>query len=123
MLDAANMTFPKTVSDRDVRLSSTAGEKIAELLEDIDEEMEGIRIFVTGGGCSGMTYGITYADSVSEYDCTLEGEGYRVLIDAVALNYLRGCEIDFDQNSFVFKNVFQAVGGSGACGGCMGGNV
>ena len=122
MLEAANMTFSSAVSDQDVRLSTTAGQKMAELLEDIDEEMEGIRVFVTGGGCSGMTYGITYADSITEYDCTLEGEGYRVLIDAVALNYLRGCEIDFDQNSFVFKNVFQAVGGSGVCGGCMGGN-
>ena len=122
MLDAANMTFSNTVTDQDIRLSPAAGQKMAELLGDIDEQMEGIRVFVTGGGCSGMTYGITYADSVTEYDCTLEGEGYRILIDAVALNYLHGCEIDFDQNSFVFKNVFQAVGGSGACGGCMGGN-
>ena len=122
MLDATNITFSGIVTDQDVRLSPAAGQKMAELLGEIDEDVEGIRVFVTGGGCSGMTYGITYADSVSEYDCALEGEDYRVLIDAVALNYLRGCEIDFDQNSFVFKNVFQAVGGSGACGGCMGGS-
>ena len=122
MLDTANTIFSSTVTDQDIRLSPAASQKMAELLGDVDEQMEGIRVFVTGGGCSGMNYGITYADSATEYDCTLEGEGYRVLVDAVALNYLRGCEIDFDQNSFIFKNVFQAVGGSGVCGGCMGGN-
>lgn len=117
-----NITYASVVADQEVRLTPAAGNKMAELLRDIDEDIQGIRVFVTGGGCSGMTYGITYADAASKYDSALEGEGYRVLIDAVALNYLHGCEIDFDQGSFVFKNVFQAVGGSGACGGCAGGN-
>jgi iron-sulfur cluster insertion protein len=121
MPDATNTTYPSAVADRDVRLTPAAGSKMAELLRDIDEEIQGIRVFVTGGGCSGMTYGITYADATSGYDSTLEGDGYRILIDAVALNFLQGCEIDFNQESFVFKNVFQAVGGSGACGGCAGG--
>ncbi len=122
MPDVTNITYSSVVTDHDVRLTLAAGSKMADLLQDIDEDILGIRVFVTGGGCSGMTYGITYADAVSEYDSTLEGEGYRVLIDAVALNYLQGCEIDFDQDSFVFRNVFQAIGGSGACGGCAGGN-
>lgn len=122
MPDVINTTYSSVVTDHDVRLTLAAGSKMADLLQDIDEDILGIRVFVTGGGCSGMTYGITYADAVSEYDSTLEGEGYRVLIDAVALNYLQGCEIDFDQDSFVFRNVFQAIGGSGACGGCAGGN-
>ena len=121
MPDATNMNYSSEVAERDVRLTPAAGSKMAELLRDIDEEIQGIRIFVTGGGCSGMNYGITYADAVSKYDSALEGEGYRIFIDAVALNFLRGCEIDFNQESFVFKNVFQAVGGSGACGGCAGG--
>jgi len=121
MPDVTNMTYSSVVADRDIRLTPAAGIKMAELLQDIDEEIQGIRVFVTGGGCSGMTYGITYADAVSKYDSALEGEGYRILIDAVALNFLQGCEIDFNQDSFVFKNVFQAVGGSGACGGCAGG--
>ena len=120
MPDATNTTYPSVIADRDVRLTPAAGSKMAELLRDIDEEIQGIRVFVTGGGCSGMTYGITYADATNGYDSTLEGDGYRILIDAVALNFLQGCEIDFNQESFVFKNVFQAVGGSGACGGCAG---
>lgn len=121
MPDATSAAYPGVVAERDVRLTPAAGNKMAELMRDIDEDIQGVRVFVTGGGCSGMSYGITYADASSEYDSILEGDGYRILIDAVALNFLQGCEIDFDQESFVFKNVFQAVGGSGACGGCAGG--
>ena len=54
MPDATNTTYPSVVADRDVRLTPTAGSKMAELLRDVDKEIQGIRVFVTGGGCSGM---------------------------------------------------------------------
>lgn len=104
-----------------MRLTRPAQLKIAELLSTADDGIDSVRIFVTGGGCSGMTYGMTYAEETTVYDSVLEGNGFTVLVDTVALNYLRGCEIDFEQGSFQFRNVFQAVGGSGACGGCSGG--
>ena len=120
MPETAHITYSTTVTDTDMRLTPAAEAKMAELLADA-EDFEALRVFVAGGGCSGMTYGMTYAEGVSEYDSALEGNGYKIIVDAVALNFLKGCEIDFDQNSFTFKNVFQAVGGSGACGGCAGG--
>ena len=50
--------------------------------------------------------------------------GFRVVIDPLALAYMQGAEIDYSEDganaSFVFNNVFKAVGGSGACGGCGG---
>ena len=120
MADIEGTSYTKGITDDDMRLTPTAMGKMGELLGDAEGDIEGIRIFVTGGGCSGMTYGMTYADTVSEYDSTLDCGGYTVYVDAVALNYLRGCEIDFAEGSFLFKNVFQAIGGSGACGGCGG---
>ena len=69
-----------------------------------------------------MTYGMTYAESVNASDKVLEGDGFKVVVDAFALSYLKGCDIDFSQDglnaSFVFNNVFQSVGGSGVCGTC-----
>ncbi len=121
MSESAQQIYSTTVTDTDVRLTPAADAKMAELTASADVELAGIRLFVTGGGCSGMAYGMTYAEVVSEYDSTLEGEGYKMVIDAVALNYLAGCEIDYSQGSFKFKNVFQTVGGSGMCGGCGGG--
>jgi len=77
---------------------------------------------VAGGGCGGMTYGMTYTDNRSSYDNVLHGEGFDLYIDAVALNYLRGVEIDFVEretgSTFVFNNVFQATGGTGMCTAC-----
>lgn len=120
MSDIENTAYSRGVTEADMRLTPAAAAKMAELLTGADEEIEGIRIFVNGGGCSGMAYGMTFADAVGEYDSALQCGGFTVFIDAVALNYLRGCEIDFTQGNFLFKNVFQAIGGSGACGGCGG---
>jgi iron-sulfur cluster insertion protein len=113
--------YSTAMTDADMRLTPAAAGKMAALMTDADDDdISGIRVFVTGGGCGGMAYGMTYAQEVAGYDSTLEGNGYRIVIDAVALNYLKGCEIDFAQDRFMFRNVFQAVGGSGACGGCGG---
>ena len=113
--------FVTELTDSDIRLTPPAQAKIAELIAGAETDIKGIRVFVSGGGCGGMAYGMTYAEAITEYDSILEGDRGKVIVDAVALNYLRGCEIDFAQDSFIFNNVFQAVGGSGACGGCAGG--
>jgi len=116
--------YPTLIGEAEMRLTPSAQAKFAEMLADADAaEVAGIRVFVSGGGCGGMAYGMTYADATAEnnYDSVLEGPGFRIYVDAVALNYLQGCEIDFRNASFVFNKVFQAVGGSGTCGGCGGG--
>lgn len=118
---SAQASYPTEITDMDIRLQPAAQAKLAELLREADPGLDVVRIFVTGGGCGGMSYAMTFGEDVTEFDSVLEGEGFKVAIDAIALNYLSGCEIDFDGGSFVFRNVFQSVGGSGACGGCAGG--
>lgn len=89
---------------------------------DNEESVNGIRIYVAGGGCSGMTYGMTFVEQPTMFDSVLEMDGMKVYVDSVALGYLEGVEIDFRDEgvnkSFVFKNVFAKAGGSGSCGGC-----
>jgi len=117
--------FNPVINDARIRVTEAARAKLAELLASADEEIRAVRIFVSGGGCSGLTYGMTFTDAETPHDAVLEAEGMRLVVDAVALGYLEGCEIDFAQNgmnaSFVFNNVFRSVGGSGVCGGCGGG--
>ena len=115
--------YSTRISDAEMHLTPAAQTKFAEMLKEIDNEVAGIRVFVSGGGCGGMTYGMTYAENTADhnYDSVLEGPGFKVFVDPVALNYLQGCEIDFRNSSFVFNKVFQAVGGKGTCGGCGGG--
>jgi iron-sulfur cluster assembly accessory protein len=112
--------FNNTIID-EIKVMPAAREKLVELL-DAEESVNGVRIFVSGGGCGGMTYGMTFAEAPTEFDAVMEQDGLTVYVDAVALSFLSGVEIDFVQQgmgaSFVFKNAFAATGGSGVCGAC-----
>ena len=108
-----------------ISVTASAKAKIAQLLAGADESHNAVRVFVSGGGCGGMSYGMTFAESVSEKDHLLNDDsGFALTIDPVAFSYLQGAEVDFQDSdvnaTFVFNNVFQAVGGSGACSGCGG---
>ncbi|MFT7533575.1 MAG: iron-sulfur cluster insertion protein [Gammaproteobacteria bacterium] len=114
------------ISDEDLDVTASAREKLGELIGQADDEIDAIRIFVSGGGCSGMNYGMTFAEQQNSLDSIIEdSSGLRIVVDPIALSYLSGAQIDFVDDgmnaSFVFNNVFQAVGGSGSCGGCGGG--
>lgn len=105
----------------EINVTPAAQEKLVELLNS-EDEVNGVRIFVSGGGCGGMTYGMTFAEAPSAFDSIYQRDDLTVYIDAVALNYLEGVEIDYIQQglgaSFVFKNVFASTGGSGTCSAC-----
>ena len=113
------------IGDQDLNVTEAARAKITELIQSAETGINSVRIFVSGGGCNGMEYGMTFADSSEPRDSVLEeGEDFRMVIDPLALAYMQGAEIDYSEDganaSFVFNNVFKAVGGSGACGGCGG---
>lgn len=112
--------YNTTISD-EVNVTAAAHEKLVELLKS-EDDINGVRIFVQGGGCGGMTYGMTFSEAPTKFDSVMEKDGLTVYVDAVALNYLSGVEIDYVEqgmgSSFVFRNVFQATGGSGTCGTC-----
>lgn len=112
--------FNTTITD-EIKVLPAAHEKLVELLG-AEEEVNGVRIFVSGGGCGGMTYGMTFSEAPTAHDSILEIDGLTLYVDAVALSFLSGVEIDFVQQgmgaSFVFKNAFAATGGSGVCGAC-----
>ena len=113
------------IDEQELTVTKAARAKITELIQNAETEINSVRVFVSGGGCNGMEYGMTFADSSESRDSVLEGgEGFRMVIDPLALAYMQGAEIDYSDDganaSFVFNNVFKAVGGSGACGGCGG---
>ena len=115
--------FSMGLQESDLALTDAAREKMCELITQAeDDDLKAIRVFVSGGGCGGMGYGMTFTDSQTEYDCTRKEEGFEIYVDAVALNFLRGVEIDYVERptgaSFVFNNAFSMSGGSGTCGAC-----
>jgi iron-sulfur cluster insertion protein len=115
--------FSMGLQESDLALTDAAREKMCELITQAeDDDLKAIRVFVSGGGCGGMGYGMTFTDSQTEYDCTRKEEGFEIYVDAVAMNFLRGVEIDYVERptgaSFVFNNAFSMSGGSGTCGAC-----
>lgn len=118
---------PPQTSDAPLKITPTAQAKLAELLGEAGDEVSAVRVFISGGGCSGVSYGMTFTDEITEQDRVIETPGVKVVLDAVALGYLQGAEIDFVTDSlnpaFVFRGAYQASGGGcgGGGGGCGGG--
>lgn len=116
----STIEFNNQLTD-EIKVSPEAIKQLLTITES-EDDVNGVRIFVSGGGCDGMTYGMTFVDQPSEYDCIWQKDGLKVYIDSVAINYLGGVEIDYQTEganaSFVFKNVFAQTGGSGTCGAC-----
>jgi iron-sulfur cluster insertion protein len=114
--------FNTQLTEGDLEVTASAQSKLAEIVSQSEDDIEGIRIYVGGGGCGGMSYGMTFTDEVTEFDTVQEFDGFKVMVDVVALNYLRGAQIDYieevGRERFVFNNVFAQTGGSGTCGSC-----
>lgn len=78
-------------------LTSAAETKIRELLLDEADDALCLRVFVTGGGCSGFQYGFTFDDEPAEDDILIEKEGVRVLVDSLSYGYLVGSVLDYQE--------------------------
>ena len=88
--------------------TDNAAEKVKTLIEEEGNPELKLRVFVTGGGCSGFQYGFTFDDAINEDDTTMQKNGVTLLIDAMSYQYLVGAEIDYKEDlegaQFVIKN-------------------
>ena len=114
------------LTDQDLTLTDSARSKLSELVQQVEEEIKGIRVYATPGGCSGINFGMTFTDQVNENDAILEHEGVSVIVDNGTMQYLQGVEIDFVDRgdgaaTFVFNNLQPVGGGCGTCGSGQGG--
>nr|CRH08184.1 Iron-sulfur cluster insertion protein erpA [Candidatus Magnetococcus massalia] len=89
-------------------LTDNATKKLSTLIEEENNPNLKLRIFVSGGGCSGFQYGFTFDENQEDTDLVVEKDSVKVLVDAVSINYLRGAEVDFVEDlngaQFVIKN-------------------
>jgi iron-sulfur cluster insertion protein len=88
--------------------TDNAAKKVKELIDEEGNPGLKLRVFVTGGGCSGFQYGFTFDEDVNEDDASMEKNGVTLLIDAMSYQYLVGAEIDYQESiegsQFVIKN-------------------
>ena len=88
--------------------TDAAASKVKQLIDEEGNTELKLRVFVTGGGCSGFQYGFTFDESQADDDTVLEKNGVVLLIDPMSYQYLVGAEIDYSEGlegaQFVIKN-------------------
>lgn len=88
--------------------TDSAASKVGELIAEEGNDNLKLRVYVSGGGCSGFQYGFTFDEEVNEDDTCVEKSGVTVLIDSMSIQYLTGAEIDYKEDlsgaQFVIRN-------------------
>jgi iron-sulfur cluster insertion protein len=88
--------------------TDAAARKVGELIREEGNPLLKLRVFVSGGGCSGFQYGFTFDENEEEGDTCIENQGVRLLVDPMSVQYLSGAEIDYKEDlegaQFVIRN-------------------
>ncbi len=96
--------------------TDSAAKKVGELIAEEGNENLKLRVYISGGGCSGFQYGFTFDEEVNEDDTTIENGGVTVLVDAMSIQYLTGAEIDYKEDVSGAQFVIRNPNASTTCG-------
>lgn len=78
-----------------LQFTDLAARKVKNLIEDEENPNLKLRVYITGGGCSGFQYGFTFDDKINEDDFTIEKQGVVLVVDPMSLQYLMGGSVDY----------------------------
>ena len=78
--------------------TDAAANKVSELLRDEDNPDLMLRVYISGGGCSGFQYGFTFDESLEDGDSQVENQGVTLVVDPMSVQYLMGAEIDYKED-------------------------
>jgi iron-sulfur cluster insertion protein len=88
--------------------TDAAAHKVGELIEEEDNQDLKLRVFISGGGCSGFQYGFTFDEKIEDGDSQVENQGVTLVIDPMSVQYLMGAEIDYKEDlqgaQFIIRN-------------------
>ena len=88
--------------------TDSAANKVSELIKEEANDSLKLRVFISGGGCSGFQYGFTFDETIEEGDSQIRNLGVTLLVDPMSVQYLMGAEIDYKEDlqgaQFVIRN-------------------
>ncbi|ASM77409.1 Putative iron-sulfur cluster insertion protein ErpA [Vitreoscilla filiformis] len=99
-----------------LNISDAVVAKVGEMLAEENDPNLRLRIFVTGGGCSGFQYGFAFDDAAKDDDTEITKGDVRVLVDAMSLQYLVGADIDYEDSLEGSRFVIKNPNASSTCG-------
>ena len=104
-----DMAVPLTFTD-------AAANKVKSLISEEENNELKLRVYITGGGCSGFQYGFTFDDKVNEGDLTIEKSGVQLVIDPMSLQYLIGGTVDYTEGLEGSRFVVNNPNATSTCG-------
>ena len=84
-----------TQSTKLLTVTPKAAEKIAAFMKEETDKPEYLRVYVQGGGCSGLSYGMSFEKTAEEDDVLIEKNGVKILVDSYSQDYLKGANVDY----------------------------
>ncbi|WP_428356430.1 iron-sulfur cluster insertion protein ErpA [Methyloprofundus sp.] len=96
--------------------SDSAAKKVGNLIAEEGNDNLKLRVYISGGGCSGFQYGFTFDEEVADDDTQVVNGGVTVLVDAMSVQYLNGAEIDYKEDLSGAQFVIRNPNASTTCG-------
>ncbi len=104
------------IEEQALIFTDTAASKVKELLEEESNPALKLRVFVSGGGCSGFQYGFVFDEAIQEGDTQVDNGGVTLLVDPMSVQYLMGSEIDYAESAQGAQFVIRNPNASTTCG-------
>jgi len=99
-----------------ITVTENAKQRIVDLLIDENKSDTFLRIYVEGGGCSGMQYGFMFDDSKNDDDFVVEIDKFKLVVDSISMQYLEGATVDYKDELMESRFVIENPNASGSCG-------
>ncbi len=100
----------------EIALSPNAAAKVRTLMDAEGNHALKLRVFITGGGCSGFSYGFTFDEEVAEDDAVVQREGVTMVVDPLSYQYLAGAQVDYREDLQGAQFVVTNPNASATCG-------
>ena len=110
------MSVAQAFNPTGINLSARAVTKVRDLVTEEENEELKLRVFITGGGCSGFQYGFTFDELMADDDTVIEREGVTVLVDPMSFQYLAGSEVDYTEGLEGSRFVINNPNATASCG-------
>jgi len=95
MLQEIETQFATKIDTETIKLTPTASQAVKDIFAERNLEGYALRVYVAGGGCSGVQFGMALDNNVRDVDAIFDIDGVKVVVDNVSMDYLQGASIDF----------------------------
>lgn len=110
------MSVAQTYTPTPIQVSPNAVAKVRSLLEEEGNQALKLRVYVTGGGCSGFQYGFSFDEELNDDDTRIEKDGITVVVDAMSYPYLVGSRVDYQEGLQGSKFTVENPNAASTCG-------